>query len=325
MAERFLYPLRFQPLYKSYLWGGRRLAALLGKQLPPDGPWAECWEIADLGSEQTCVASGHLQGIALNEVLARYGRELLGRHYPRPRFPLLLKFLDALQSLSVQVHPSDALAARLVPPAAGKTEAWVVLAAEPRSIIYAGLKSGVDRETLAEAVQRGACQECLHSFEPAVGDCVFLPAGTVHALGAGLVVAEIQQPSDITYRLFDWNRLGPNGRPRQLHVAEALEAIDYERGPVRPCKPQPGNLPHVSRLVECPYFCIERCDFDRPYSLGGDERFHIVVVLEGEIVVAADTAPVVLERGGVVLLPASLGRVFLEPLGGASVLDVYLP
>jgi mannose-6-phosphate isomerase len=234
-----LYPLRFQPIFQRYIWGGHRLRTLLGKATGRDAA-AESWEVCDHGPQQSIVRFGPLAGTSLHELLRRYGPDLLGHSGhadpsppaslgsgdPRDRFPLLLKFLDAARTLSVQVHPNDRQAAELDPPDLGKTEAWVVLAANPGSLIYAGLQSAADRQTLLAAIRQGKCEEQLHRFEPAVGDCVFIPAGTVHALGAGLLVAEIQQTSNITFRLFDWNRLGADGRPRPLHVEEGLAVID---------------------------------------------------------------------------------------------------
>src|SRR3954451_2888303 len=161
---------------------------------------------------------------------------LFGRKRQHPQFPLLFKFLDCQRVLSVQVHPNNEQAAKLDPPDLGKTEAWVVLAADPGSKIYAGLKSGVDRKALAAAVASGRCEECLHEFEPRVGDCVFIEAGTVHALGAGLLIAEIQQDSDTTFRLFDWNRAHKTGKPRPLHIEQSLDTINYKRGPVQPVR-----------------------------------------------------------------------------------------
>src|SRR3954465_8905730 len=189
-------PLRFAPLFKRYLWGGRRLASLLNKPIGEGDDCAESWEVADHGEDQTVVVGGPLAGMTLAEGLASYGQDLLGRHAPRSRFPLLFKFLDCRRVLSVQVHPGDAAAAKQGPPDLGKTEAWVILAAEPGSLVYAGLKRGFDRAALEREVNRGTTELCLHKFEPQVGDCIFIPAETVHALGAGLVVAEIQQASD---------------------------------------------------------------------------------------------------------------------------------
>ena len=229
--------------------------------------------------------------MTLAELVRQHGAELLGRHHPQARFPLLLKFLDAARTLSVQVHPNDAQAARLDPPDLGKTEAWVVLAAEQGATIYAGLRPGVDRPSLAEAIRQGRCQEVLHQFQPKVGDCVFLPAGTVHALGEGLLVAEIQQASDTTYRLFDWNRVGPDGKPRPLHVEQALEVIDYGRGPVRPQRPESTGRPGIERLVSCDKFVLDRWQFDTLLPVGGDQRCHILVVLEGAVSIEGDPWP----------------------------------
>ncbi len=320
-----LYPLRFRPLLRRYIWGGRKLESCLGKKLGPGDDYAESWEICDRGPDQSVVASGPLAGTTLGQLVAERGEELLGRHHPQTRFPLLLKFLDAARTLSVQVHPDDARAAQLDPPDLGKTEAWVVLAAEPDSTIYAGLRSGVDRHGLAAAIRQGNCQEVLHQFHPAPGDCVFLPAGTVHALGKGLLVAEIQQASDTTYRLFDWNRTGPDGKPRPLHIEQGLEVIDDGRGPVEPQRPRPTGRRGVSRLVECDKFLLDRWQYDSPRTAGGDRRCHILCVLEGALQVEGDPADALLPRGGTVLLPARIGPVELIPQGETVLLDAYLP
>lgn len=320
-----LYPLRFRPLFRRYIWGGRRLGDLLGKPIGPEDDYAESWEICDHGPDQSVVESGPLAGTTLGQLVAERGAELLGRHHPQARFPLLVKFLDAARTLSVQVHPDDARAARLDPPDLGKTEAWVVLAAEPGGTIYAGLNPGVDRQTLAGALRQGTCQQVLHRFQPKVGDSVFLPAGTVHALGEGLLVAEIQQASDTTYRLFDWNRVGPDGRPRPLHIEPGLEAVDYDRGPVHPQKPQPTGRPGVSRLVACEKFILDHWQFDASQPAGGDRRCHIICVLAGSLQVQGDPAAEAVPRGGTLLLPADLGPVELSPRGPAVLLDAYLP
>ena len=321
-----LYPLRFRPLLKRYLWGGRRLESALGKSLAEGNDYAESWEVCDHDTDQTIVDVGPLAGIALGDLVRQRGEELLGRHAPKARFPLLFKFLDAQKTLSVQVHPDNARAALLDPPDLGKTEAWVVLHAEPGSLIYAGLKSGFDRPALERELARETCELCLHQFQPQPGDCIFLPAGVVHAIGAGLLIAEIQQASDTTYRLYDWNRVGVDGRPRELHLQQALEAIDFDYGPARPQQPKPAERPHVSRLVECEEFILDRWRFDRPQAAAGDERFHLLAVLSGEVTVADDASGKPLAAGDTILLPAALGPVLLTPSRGqAVVLDAYLP
>ena len=320
-----MYPLRFKPIFKPYVWGGRRLATVLGKDLPNGDAAAESWEICDRDSDQSVVAVGPLAGTTLRELLIHHTRELLGRHAVLARFPLLFKFLDANQPLSVQVHPNDEQASRLDPPDLGKTEAWVILDAEPGSVIYAGLKRGFDRRALEREVVRGTTHLCLNKFEPQVGDCVFLPAGTVHALGAGLLIAEIQQASDTTYRLFDWNRVGADGQPRPLHVAQALDVIDYDRGPVNAQPTQATSRPHVERLVTCDKFVLDRWRFDSPQAVGGDGRFHFLAVLQGEVEIAGDPCDTPMRRGDTVLIPNALGEVEIKPLKVTTLLDAYLP
>ncbi len=321
-----LYPLRFEPILKRYLWGGRRLGTELGKPLGEGSDYAESWELVDRRDDESRVAAGPLQGTTLGQLVRERGAELLGQHHPQPRFPLLIKFLDARQTLSVQVHPNDAQAARLTQPDLGKTEAWVVLAAEPGSLIFAGLKRSFDRPAFERELHRGTAELCLHRFEPRPGDCMFLPAGTVHALGAGLLVAEIQQSSDTTYRLHDWNRVGPDGQPRPLHVEQALAVIDFERGPIDPVQPAPTEQPDVSRLVACDKFVLDRWELTGPRMAGESDRCHILVVLSGAVNVTDDPSRQPLKRGETLLLPAALGPTAIEPAEtGAVLLDAYLP
>jgi len=317
-----LYPLRFEPILRRYAWGGRRLAEL-GKPIGNE-TCAESWEICDRGDDQSRVAFGPLKGTSLHDLVAERGEELLGRHHPQASFPLLLKFLDAAHALSVQVHPNDEQAARLSPPDLGKSEAWVVMRAEPGSLIYAGFKRGFDRALVERELARGSVELCLHRFEPRVGDCVYLPARTVHALGAGLMVAELQQASDTTYRLFDWNREGVDGKPRALHVEQALATIDFERGPVMPVTAEPTETPGVQRLVASEKFMLSRFEIEGPLSIGGDQTARLVVVLEGELSIEGDVGPP-LGPGQTVLLPAACGATVLRPAGGCLGLLAQLP
>jgi mannose-6-phosphate isomerase len=261
----------------------------------------------------------------LHELVTQRGEELLGKHHPQARFPLLLKFLDAAQPLSVQVHPDDAQGARLTPPDLGKSEAWVVMRAEPGSAIYAGFKRGFDRAAVEREVSRGTVELCLHRFEPKVGDCVYLPAGTVHALGAGLMVAELQQASDTTFRLFDWNRVGPDGQPRALHVEQALATIDFAREPITPIGTQPIDAAGMECLVHGEKFVLERFRSDRPLTVGGDGQARLLVVLDGELAVEKDASPEPLGTGGTMLLPAGCGAIRLEPVSQVVGLLARLP
>jgi mannose-6-phosphate isomerase len=320
-----LYPLRFRPLTKRAIWGGRRLKTVLGKDLPAGDDFAESWEICDRAGDQSVVAAGPLAGASLGELVRERGRELLGRHHPQARFPLLVKFIDARRDLSVQVHPDDRRAARLTPPDLGKTEAWVVMDAELGSRIYAGLAAGHDQASLEQLVAEGNCEQALHAFEPRVGDCIFLPAGTIHAIGAGLLVAEIQQSSDVTYRLYDWNRLGADGKPRQLHLSEALEAIDYSAGPVVPQLAEPTASPGMLRLIACDKFILEQRHVAQPSVCEDRGTARILIGLDGAVGVAGDADSKPLRRGETLLLPASLGPVELTPDPTATFLFAYLP
>ena len=319
------YPLQFQQVFRRYLWGGRRLGSVLGKNIGAGKDYAESWEVVDHSSEQSIVSNGPLAGIALTDLLKQYGQELMGRHHPTDRFPLLFKYLDANEALSLQVHPDDSRAAKLDPPDLGKTEAWVVLDRKPGSVIYAGLKSGFDRAALSREVARGTTELCMHKVEPCVGDCLFIPAGVVHALGAGCVIAEIQQSSDTTYRLFDWNRVDTDGKSRPLHVEEALKAIDYDHGPVHPQIPKVTESEQVERLVDCSKFVLDRWKLDRTQMLAGDDRFHIVSVIAGKVELSTVSYTVDLSLGDTVLLPAAIGAVELRTTSSATLLDMYLP
>ena len=222
-----LYPLRFQPILKERLWGGRELATLYGKPLPPGRPIGESWEISDRPGDVSVVANGPLAGQALRWLMQNHGGAVLGDAAARDgRFPLLVKILDAHEILSVQVHPPAAIAPTLG--GEPKTELWYVTRAGPGARLSAGLKPGVSRAVFEHHLRHGTVEGCIHQVPVQPGDAMFLPSGRLHALGAGLVIFEIQQSSDTTYRVFDWNRVGPDGRPRELHVEQALACIDFE-------------------------------------------------------------------------------------------------
>src|SRR5579871_3465933 len=274
-------PLRFKPIFQSYLWGGRRLAEWFREALS-SGPIAEAWLVSDEAKNPSMVADGPLAGRSLRDLAPR----LLGDNYrPGERFPMLLKLLDAREHLSVQVHPNDRQAAVVGPGERGKTEAWVILRAEPGSRIFAGLRPGVDEVELRRAVADGTIADALHQFEPRVGDCVFLPAGTVHAIGAGLMLFEVQHTSNITYRLHDWNRVDPRtGQARELHLEESFACIDYNRGPsVRTDVIVESLLPaRRERLVACNYFRLWRVRGEMPFPVGAVGECRIVVAIEGQ-------------------------------------------
>ena len=223
-----LYPLKLRATLHAKVWGGRRLGQMLGFALPDDQPYGEAWLLHD----SCVVANGALAGITLGELAATLGEDLLGKgNDPREGMPLLAKFIDASQWLSVQAHPDDAMARALEDEPRGKTEAWIALHAEPGAKLVAGFQSGATREQVADAIERGALENLLRYVNVAVGDALYIPAGTVHALGPGLLIYEIQQSSDRTYRLYDWGRLGLDGQPRDLHIDKGLAAADPESRP----------------------------------------------------------------------------------------------
>jgi mannose-6-phosphate isomerase len=312
-------PLVFAPIFRDYLWGGRRLESLLGKQLPADGVVAESWELVDHGKDQSRVLSGPWQDWTLNQLVREFPRELVGRE-SQDRFPLLLKYLDCQQSLSIQVHPNDSQAALLDPPDLGKTEAWVVLHAEPGSRIYAGLQPGLNQEQLSALLAAGEAEQALAWLEPAPGDCLLIPAGTVHALGAGLVIVEIQQASDTTFRLDDWNRLDDQGQPRQLHRKQGLAVVDFQSGPCSLQLPQATSNEHVENLVDCPQFQLDRIQLRQPMTLPGQPTFQILTVLDGEVAVEGNPG-ITLTTGQTCLLPASCGDRQLTPLAASVLLS----
>jgi mannose-6-phosphate isomerase len=319
-----MHPLLFAPVYRRYVWGGRRFATSLGRSIPAGDDFAESWELVDRAADQSVVAAGPLRGKTLGELVHSHGPDLLGRHAPLPRFPLLFKFLDACRDLSVQVHPDDARAARLSPPDRGKTEAWYVIDAAPGSRIYAGLRTGTTRAALAAAIEEGRCGEVLHSFEPQAGDCVFIPAGTVHAIGAGLLVAEIQQSSDVTYRLFDWNRVSADGRPRPLHVAAGLEAVTHFE-PVIPTRAADRGAGVDRRLVASEFFVLDEVLPHGRWTVGGDDGCHFLAVVSGRLRMDPDWGLPDLSRGSCVLVPAVLGPQMITAEEGTRLLHVSLP
>jgi mannose-6-phosphate isomerase len=323
-------PIRFHPYLKPMVWGGRRLGDVLGKPLPTAEPYGEAWEISDHGSHQSVVAGGKNAGRTLRELLRHEGDALLGGTVTGA-FPWLVKFLDACDWLSVQVHPDEESVGRLWPGEGSKTEAWFILAAHPGSRVYAGLLPGVDEKHMRAALANGTVADCLHSYEPQPGDCLFLPAGTVHAVGGGVLIAEVQQTSDATFRLFDWNRRDSNGHQRKLHVEEALACIDWDSGPVRPVRARgyPGGLadPKDSvrqRLVDCRYFHLDYLRQIEPFACGGGQM-QTLLVLHGRGAMLTVDGPEPLAAGDTLLLPAALSPVWCQPQGPMGVLLATLP
>ena len=314
---------------------GRRLGEVLRKPLPAPGPYGEAWEVSDHALHQSVVADGLWAGRTLRDLMEHERATLLGAAADQHRvFPWLVKLLDAGDWLSVQVHPSEQDVRRLWPGEGSKTEAWFVLAAEPGSRVYAGLLPGVDERRLRAALEAGTVADCLHAFTPRPGDCLFLPAGTVHAVGGGVLMAEVQQTSDATFRLFDWNRRDAQGKARPLHVEEALACIDWQAGPRHPVRAvgYPGSGNEVSpttavrqALVRCPYFGLDYVRAATPFTLGGAGRLQAVVVLHGGGRLDGGAGQCRLAAGDAWLLPAALPALACHPVEPLALLLATLP
>lgn len=319
-------PIRFREIYKEVVWGGTRLRTLLGKATPGD-KIGESWEIADVGKDTSVVAEGEYAGETLRALCEKYPREILGaalvKH--RARFPLLLKFIDANDTLSVQVHPDDAYAHKHEKGSCGKTEAWYIVAAEAGARLIKGLKAGTKKAEFERLLAAGRVEECLNSFEVAPGDVIPIMAGTVHAIGAGIVLVEIQQTSDATYRVYDWGRMGLDGKPRQMHIEKARDVID--------CSPLEGlaklaakSGAGAQRMVECEKLCLDVITLEGGLHKGATgERFEILCAVEGAGSIAWSGGGMKFKAGGSLLIPAALGEYSIKSGGRCRVLRSTVP
>ena len=322
MSSPPLYPLIFQPRFKERIWGGRSLASLYGKPLPPDVPVGESWEIADLPGDESVVTNGPLAGQTLRSLMEQRRGEILGDAAASGsgRFPLLCKILDAREKLSLQVHPP----ARVQHLGEPKTEMWYIAAAQPGAELFVGLKAGVTRDAFAEAVRLGTVDACFHRIAVSAGDAMFLPSGRVHAIGAGLVIFEIQQNSDTTFRVHDWNRVGPDGKARELHVPQSMESIDFTDVEPRLIAAQPVRRgPFTVRtLVDDVLFRVDQIDAAEAGECRPSSRLSVVACVDKAIIARGGGAAVRLEAGMFCLLPAGLTGAVIDAKEGARFLLV---
>lgn len=246
-----MYPLKFNDIYKERIWGGRDLETVLGKDLPENVKIGESWELADVHNDKSVITNGDLAGLTIAEVMDKYPVEMIGKADYKPPFPLLIKILDAQDVLSVQVHPDERTCLKMGKGEL-KTECWYIIDHKPGAVIYKGLKPGVTKEQFEKAIEDKTTADLLNKIEVEKGQCHFLPAGTPHAVGAGIMIAEIQTPSDTTYRVFDWNRVDENGNSRQLHIPEALKSIHFNQDDSK------LTVRDTGRLVESQYFKVDK-------------------------------------------------------------------
>jgi len=307
--------ITFTPLYMQRVWGGRSLESDYQRSLPDSAPYGESWEIVDREGEQSIVTDGPYAGKSLHELWTNHREEIFGAGLPdSERFPLLIKVLDARDDLSIQVHPP----AELAPELGGepKTEMWYIAGADPGAKLYVGLKDGVSRSDFEASLTDGTVEQAVHAIEPSVGDSIFIPSGRLHAIGAGFLIHEIQQNSDTTYRVFDWNRVGLDGQPRDLHVEQSMKSIDFDD--FEPDMDEPDG----TTLATCEYFKVEKLELSAGDSFGNatSDQFSIFSVAEGEVRTKDGKT---VGKGTFFLLPC--GGDPLEACSTATILRTTIP
>lgn len=323
-----LYPFHCQPIYKEKVWGGRWLESYFNRTLLPGKLIGESWELTCRSEEMSVIDHGDFSGLFLLELIQKYPEELLGTRIIKQsyyHFPLLIKFLDATNRLSVQVHPDDEYAYQVNTGELGKTEMWYVLDAEPGAKIIMGVKEGVTSDEFAYAIQKGELHKYLNEVPVQPGDAFYIPAGTVHAILEGIQIAEIQQNSDTTYRVYDWNRMGLDGKPRQLHIKEALDVIDFHR---LGAKSYSGvtleGKGWVKRLLTaCHYFAVEEISVQQMTGKINPERFEIWMVLEGLGELETSSGTQILHPGETWVTPAITGNYRIN--GPLKILHSFIP
>jgi mannose-6-phosphate isomerase len=304
----------FEPIFMERIWGGRHLESEFGKKLPAQKRIGESWEIVDRPEAQSVVVNGPLRGKTLHELWIQGRSEIFGNVPDASRFPLLVKLLDAHEKLSLQVHPPEKVASKLG--GEPKTEFWYVAAADPGAELYLGFRESITRDQFEKALRDGTAADHVHKIRVKSGDAVFLPAGRLHALGAGNLLVEIQQNSDTTYRVFDWNRMDDKGKERQLHIDQALQCIDFNDVRSRLLQPE-GEL-----LLRDNLFEIQKWNLDSTHEIVPRGQFAIACCLTGSL----RCADVDLTRGEFFLVPAELDDRQLKPISeGTSLLHITIP
>lgn len=323
-----LYPLRFESLYYQKVWGGRRLQTELGRSLPPGEPVGESWEVADHSHGRSVIANGPLRGTTLHQIVQEHPEGVLGAGASHSgAFPLLVKYIDADDRLSVQVHPDDTYAQTRAGEH-GKTEMWYVLHADPGAELIAGLAPGTTRDIFLAALREGDPAGLLHHFPVRAGDSIFIPAGRIHAILPGLVILEIQQNSDTTFRLYDWGRMGLDGHPRPLHVDEATAVANWYDYTPQPgvVSRETGNTAIRTELAACPYFIVDKLDLTGEWGIDSfGATFSILNCVAGSGELRWEGGSESLDFADTLLIPAALPRVTLVPHGHCAVVRSYLP
>jgi len=297
------YPLKFENIFHEKVWGGQRLKEVLGKPLPEGEKIGESWELSGHPSALSIVKEGVLKGKSITQLVEEDPEGILGSALSKKysSFPLLYKFIDANDKLSIQVHPDDQYAKEHEGDL-GKTEAWYIVDTQPGSTIICGLKEGATPEEIKAGIETNQLEKELQEIEVTAGDVIYISPGTVHAIGAGIVLYEVQEASDVTYRLYDWGRVGLDGKPRDLHINDSLKVINYSDNSTHQMRPK-GSL-----LVTCPYFSIEKYDVERSLDRELKNSFEVVTLIDGEGEIESDGSRVPVAKGETILIPAGLER-----------------
>jgi mannose-6-phosphate isomerase len=322
------YPLFFIPINKEKIWGGRKLAEKFNKLLEYDRV-GESWEISCHQNGMSIISNGPLRGVSLSEVIEKCGEDLLGTaiyHEDYHKFPLLIKFLDAADWLSVQVHPDDLYARHHENGGLGKTEMWYIIDAKPGAKLIYGIKKGTNRKLFQKGIEEGRLEEYLQEVDVKPGDVLYIPAGLVHAVGEGILLLEIQQNSDTTYRVYDWNRVDANGRKRELHIKKALDVIDFNASGNRKLPGLKIEGPGGQRTfyVACDYFAVEKLRVQGKMDVVMDgKRFQTLTCIEGCGTIEFEDGQEELKSGVSCLLPAALTKVSI--MGSCTIIRSYVP
>jgi mannose-6-phosphate isomerase len=322
-----LYPLKFKTIFKDKIWGGQKIKTVLGKDFPPLPNCGETWEISGVPGNVSTVENGSLSGKTLNELIETYKSELLGDAVYQQfgnDFPLLIKFIDANDDLSIQVHPDDKLAKQRHN-SFGKTEMWYIFQADQNSSLIVGFNKDTSKEEYLESLENGKLTSLLNREEAKAGDCYFIPAGRVHTIGKGLLLAEIQQTSDVTYRIYDFDRVDDKGQLRELHTEESVDALDYKSYSQYKTSYQ-EHLNETSPLVNCQYFTTNLLSFDKPLQKDYKDKksFVIYICFAGKASLETKEGEFEIKMGDSYLIPYSTKEIQIKPIGLTKILEVYI-
>lgn len=322
-----LYPIKFKPLIVERIWGGQKLNTFFSKSLEGISNAGESWEISAVENAETIVENGFLQGNTLSEIIEIYMADLVGEKVYEKfgiEFPLLIKYIDANDVLSIQVHPDDKTAEKRHH-AFGKTEMWYVIDADPDSYVISGFNKDVSKEEYLQYLNSGKLEQILKKVPAKAGDVFFIPAGRVHAIGKGLLLAEIQQTSDITYRIFDWNRVDKNGNPRELHTEEALDVIDYKEIKEPKTLYTPDKNKEVN-LIECNYFTTNILEIDKEMEREYEwiDSFKILMCIDGCATITYEGENYIINKGETYLIPAVIDSITIKPNSQSKIIEVYI-